>query len=222
VNPNPTRERGNACILKKYTQYSLWTFFGAMLLIATGMAIWSWNADQERIRITETWNRCVDQFEKLQTKYHQPITEVEILVRLMRQNPQHSLWKEFEFTPVFSGEKFAGLFAPHLSWPQKTIQLGDESVHVLTSQHPCNSRKLVVHTDSASRILDFQVAHGIHMIESMELTVTSLKPHPVIRVACWDRYNSNDPPIVNNLKLTKSITKAIDPKSITIINRQER
>jgi hypothetical protein len=199
-----------------------------MSLCAVGIAIWSWNADQERLRaaeqlqqIVEKWNRAVDQFEKFQTKFHEPTSEVELLVRLMRQNPQHWLWQEFEYAPIFTGDKIVARFAPHLSWPQRSIQLGDESVHVLVSQHPCNSRKLIVHTDAASRILDVKVVPGIHMIEPMELTVRSLEPQPVVRVACWERYNSNDLPIVKDLAFTKSSAKNIDPLSIKLIDRQK-
>ena len=218
-----------AILMDKSCQYSLLSLFGVMALFATGLAILCWDVDQQRIRsieewnrVVEQWNHAVDHFEKFQTWFHQPSNEVDILVRLMRQNPQHSLWKEFEYAPIFNGKRESALGGFHLSWPQNTIHIGEESVHVLTSQHPCNSRKLVVHTDNANRILDYKVAAGINMYEQLELTVTSLQPQPVVRVACWKRDNSNDPPIVTDLTLTKSSARGIDPQSITIIDRQKR
>jgi hypothetical protein len=138
----------------------------------------------------------------------------------MRQNPWHSLWKEFEFSPVFAGDKFGALFATHISWPQQTLNIGPESVHILTSQHPCNSRKLVVHTDAASRILDVQTIEGIRNFDTMSLTVLRLSPKPVIQMARTKPYGSNNSLVAYDLTLSKSAASSIDPTTIEIIDRK--
>lgn len=193
--------------------FRLSTLLLGIALVASGLTAWRWH-------LVLHWNSQVDQFANFATKYHQPKSEADILVNLMRQNPRHSLWKEFEYAPIFQGDRLGLLGGFHISWPQQTIQLGKEFVHVLTSQHPCNSRKLVVHTDAASRILDVQVVHGIAMNEPLELAITSLHPQPVIRLGCSKRYDTNAAPIVHDLTLAKSSAHGSEPATIKIINRQ--
>ncbi len=183
--------------LNRFLTFCLSTLLLGIALVAVSLALWRHYEEQR-------WNDDVDQFEKLQNNLHQPVSEVDILVRLLRQNPWHSLWKEFEFAPIFSGDKFGLYGGFHISWPRQTIQLGEESVHVLTSQHPCNGRKLLVHTDADSRILDVQIVSDIYNIDTLKIQVVTLKPHPVIRLTCLERFSSDYQPFVQNLTFTKS------------------
>jgi hypothetical protein len=183
-------------------------------LIAASLTLW-WKYEERR------WHQLVDRFEKYATKFHEPANEGELLVNLMRCNPWHTLWREFEYAPVFRDDNsriFLGGF--HISWPQQSVQLGEESVHVLTSQHPCNSRKLVVHTDSTGRILDVQSVDGIRSCDAMSLSVPTQSPQPVIRLSCTKRYSSNDPLVAYDLTMSKSTANRTDPTTIQIIDRK--
>lgn len=195
-------------------RFRLSTMLLGIALVAASLTVW--RKYEER-----RWHQFVDRFEKYATKYHEPANEGELLVQMMRCNPWHSLWREFEYAPVFRDDNsriFLGGF--HLSWPQQSVQLGQESVHVFTSHHPCNSRKLVVHTDSASRILDVQSVDGIRSCDTMSLSVTTQSHKTVIRLACTKRFVSTEPLVAYDLTLSKSAASRIDPTTIEIIDRK--
>jgi hypothetical protein len=205
--------------MKKYFQYSLLSLCAVTALCATGVAIWSWTVDQERIRSVEEWNRSIDPFVNFFTKRKHLTTEAQILTKLLRQNPNHLLWKEYEFEAIFKSDPMYWL-SQNISWPHQTIELGQEQIQILRSSNICNRRLIFVYTDAAAKILEVKVVPGKNFFASHTFQVKTESPQPVITLVSTDLNDSLALPIVQELDFSKSSFHKIVPDRVKITDNR--
>ena len=199
--------------MKLRPTFRLSTLLVGIALVAVSLT--SWRKYEER-----KWNRSIDPFAEFVIKRHRPTTEANILVKLLRRNPFHTLWQEHEFESIFQSDTSYWL-SQQIAWPHQTIELDNEQVHILRAADICNRRLIFVHVNKASQILDVKIVDGQIFFASHAFSVKTIFPQPVIQITSNDLNDSRAPPVIQELAFTKSTAKKIDQLRVKIVDHRD-